>query len=58
MNIDRFAGDNPIMQQMAKQVEANNQLMRRHQAEAMQNVYEQRARDVVATGVSNPSMYL
>lgn len=46
------------MQQMAKQVEANNQLMRRHQAEAMQNVYEQRARDVVATGVSNPSMYL
>ena len=58
MNIQRFAGDNPIMERMAQQVEANNNLMRQRQAEAMQNAYEQRARDVRATGVSDASSYL
>ena len=58
MNIQRFAGDNPIMQKMAQQVDANNQLMYRRQSEAMQNAYEQRARDVRATGVSDASSYL
>ena len=58
MNIQRFAGDNPIMERMSQQVEANNNLMRRRQAEAIQNAYEQRARDVRATGVSDASSYL
>ena len=58
MNIQRFAGDNPIMERMAQQVEANNNLMRQRQSEAMQNAYEQRARDVRATGVSDASSYL
>ncbi len=58
MNIQRFAGDNPIMQKMAQQVDTNNQLMQRRQAESMQNAYEQRARDVRATGVSDASSYL
>ena len=58
MNIQRFAGENPIMQKMAQQVETNNQLMYRRQSEAMQNAYEQRARDVRATGVSDASSYL
>ena len=58
MNIQRFAGDNPIMQKMAQQVDANNQLMYRRQSESMQNAYEQRARDVRATGVTNASSYL
>ena len=58
MNIQRFAGDNPIMQKMAQQVDANNQLMYRRQSEAMQNAYQQRARDVRATGVSDANSYL
>ena len=58
MNIQRFAGENPIMQKMAQQVDANNQLMYRRQSESMQNAYEQRARDVRATGVSDASSYL
>ena len=58
MNIERFAGENKIMQKMAADVAANEPLMRRNQSEAMQNAYQQRARDVSATGVSNPSSYL
>ena len=58
MNVERFAGDNPIMQTMAQQMQANDQLMRRRQSEAMQNAYEQRSRDVSATGVSNPGLFL
>ena len=51
MNVERFAGDNPIMQKMAQQMLSNDQLMRRRQSEAMQNAYQQRSRDVAATGV-------
>ena len=58
MNIERFAGDNAIMQKMAADIEAGEALMRRRQSEAMQNAYEQRARDVRATGVKNAGMYL
>ena len=58
MNVERFAGENPIMQKMAQQMLSNEQLMRRRQSEAMQNAYQQRSRDVAATGVSNPSLYL
>lgn len=58
MNIERFAGDNPIMAKMASDMAANDALMRRRQGEAMQNAYQQRARDVAATGVPNPSSYL
>ena len=58
MNVERFAGDNPIMQKMAQEMLSNDQLMRRRQSEAMQNAYEQRSKDVAATGVSNPSLYL
>ena len=58
MNVERFAGDNQIMQKMAQQMQANDQLMRRRQSEAMQNAYEQRARDVSATGVSDAGLFL
>ena len=58
MNVERFAGDSQIMQQMAMQMGENEQLMRRRQAEAMQNAYEARARDVSATQVSNPGSFL
>ena len=58
MNVERFAGDSQIMQQMAMQMGENEQPMRRRQAEAMQNAYEARARDVSATQVSNPGSFL
>ena len=58
MNVERFAGENPVFQQMTVQMQSNDALMRRRQNEAMQNAYQQRARDVRATGVSNPSAYL
>ena len=58
MNIERFAGDNKIMQQMAQQMQSNEATMRQRQNEAMANAYEQRARDVRATGVSNAGMFL
>ena len=58
MNVERFAGDNEIMQMFAQQVDANNALMKRRQSEAMQNAYEQRARDVRATGVSDAGSFL
>ena len=58
MNVERFAGDNKIMQQMAVAMAENDQLMRRRQSEAMQNAYEQRARDVAATGVTNAGSFL
>ena len=58
MNVERFAGDSKVMQQMALQMDANQQMMRQKQAEAMQNAYEQRARDVAATQVSNAGSFL
>ena len=58
MNVQRFAGENKIMQRMAELFDANDNLMRRRQNEAMQNAYEQRARDVAATGVSNAGSFL
>ena len=58
MNVERFAGDSKIMQKMAADIAANDALMRRNQSEAMQNAYQQRARDVSATGVSDASSYL
>ena len=58
MNVERFAGDNEIMQMFAAQIKANDATMKRRQSEALQNAYEQRARDVAATGVSNASSYL
>ena len=48
MNVHRFAGDNPIFQKFAEQTAVNEQLMRRRQAEAMQNAQLQRQRDVQA----------
>ena len=58
MNVERFAGENRIMQKMAEEIAQNEALMRRRQSEAMQNAYQQRARDVAATGVKNASLYL
>ena len=58
MNVERFAGDNEIMQKFAAQMSANDALMQRRQSEALQNAYEQRARDVQATGVSNAGLFL
>ena len=58
MNIERFAGDSRIMQKMAADMASNDALMRRNQSEAMQNAYQQRARDVSATGVANPGRFL
>ena len=58
MNVERFAGENEVFQKFAQQVAANDSLMARRQSEAMQNAYEQRARDVPATGVSNAGSFL
>lgn len=58
MKVERFAGDNQIFQQFAQQMTANDNLMARRQSEALQNAYEQRARDVAATGVSNAGLFL
>ena len=58
MNVERFAGDNKIMQMFAAQIKANDATMKRRQSEALQNAYETRARDVAATGVSNAGSYL
>ena len=58
MKVERFAGDNQIFQQFAQQMAANDTLMARRQSEALQNTYEQRARDVAATGVSNAGLFL
>lgn len=58
MNVQRFAGDNKVFQQFAQQMVANDTLMAKRQSEALQNAYEQRARDVAATGVSNANLFL
>ena len=58
MNVERFAGDNEIMQKFAQQVAANDALMKQRQSEALQNAYKARARDVAATGVSNAGLFL
>lgn len=58
MKVERFAGDNEVFQQFARQMAANDTLMARRQSEALQNAYEQRARDVAATGVSNAGLFL
>ena len=58
MKVERFAGDNQIFQQFAQQMAANDTLMARRQSETLQNAYEQRARDVAATGVSNAGLFL
>lgn len=58
MKVERFAGDNEVFQQFAQQMATNDSLMARRQSEALQNAYEQRARDVAATGVSNAHLFL
>lgn len=58
MKVERFAGDNEVFQQFAQQMANNDTLMARRQSEALQNAYEQRARDVAATGVSNAGLFL
>ena len=58
MKVERFAGDNQIFQQFAQQMAAIDTLMARRQSETLQNAYEQRARDVAATGVSNAGLFL
>ena len=58
MNVERFAGENPIMLKMAEEMRTNDARMKQRQAEAMQNAYEARARDVAATGVTNAGAFL
>ena len=36
----------------------NQQLMKTRQSESIENAYQQRARDVAATGVSNPGSFI
>jgi hypothetical protein len=58
MNIERFAGDNKVMQEFSNQIARNQQLMKTRQSEAMENAYQSRARDVAATGVSDAGSFL
>ena len=58
MNVERFAGENPIMLKMAEAMRTNDARMKQRQAEAMQNAYQARARDVAATGVTNAGLFL
>jgi len=46
------------MQRFAEKMDANAQLMRARQGEALSNAYEQRARDVQATGVTDAYSFL
>ena len=61
--MDRFAGEaefatKAYTELFPRLMEANKQLMKTRQREAMDNAYNQRARDVAATGVKNPGAYL
>lgn len=58
MNIERFAGDDKVFQQFAMLMEANEANARKNKQTALDNAYEQRARDVRATGVKNPGRFL
>ena len=58
MNVERFAGDNKIMQAFAQSIANNDALMKRRQSEALQTAYEARARDVAATGVTDAGSFL
>ena len=58
MNVERFAGDSEIFKMFAQQTAQNEAAMKRQQAQAMQNAYQQRARDVSATDVTNPGLFL
>ena len=58
MKVERFAGDSEIFKQFSMMIDANNAKMMRDQANALQGAYEQRAKDVAATGVENPGNYL
>ena len=58
MNIERFAGDDPIFKQFAEVMAANEVQAKRNKQAAMENAYQQRARDVRATGVKDPSSFL
>ena len=48
MNIDRFAGDNRILQDMSQKMQRNEQLMKARQEEAQNIIARQTQRDMVA----------
>ncbi len=48
MNIDRFAGDNRIMQAMSETMKRNEQLMKLRQEEAQEIIARQTERDMAA----------
>ena len=48
MNIERFAGENEILQKMNAQLQQNEQRMQAQQAQAMQISERQTQRDVAA----------
>jgi len=50
MNIDRFAGDNSILQDMNQQMRASQAKMKVKQAEIARIMERQRQRDVAAAG--------
>jgi len=55
MNIDRFAGDNKILQDMAQQMRVSQAKAKAQQAEVAKVMERQRQRDVAAAaGVSIP----
>ena len=61
--MDRFAGEADFKSKAFAEIfpqlmDANKSLMRQRQREAMDFAYNQRARDIRATGVKNPEMYL
>lgn len=58
MNIERFAGDNVIFKQFAEVMASNEAIAKRNKQAALENAYQQRARDVAATGVKNPGRFL
>ena len=48
MNIDRFAGDNRILQDMSQKMQRNEQLMKARQEEAQNIIARQTQRDMAA----------
>ncbi len=58
MKVERFAGDNAVFQKFSEDMARNQQLMKTRQSESIENAYQQRARAVSDTGVSNPGSFL
>jgi hypothetical protein len=57
MNVERFAGENPIMMKLAADLQQNEATMRQRQNEAMQQAYQAKANDIGAAYGQIPTSF-